>query len=267
LERVTDLLPPGWSPSRSRSVDQLYSLIVGDGRREVRVRNYSLLYAGAKRLARTMNVEEVFDTLESDLHFTVARNARRWLFVHAGVVGWRDRAIVIPGRSQSGKTSLVAALVRAGATYYSDEYAVFDGRGRVHPYARPLHLREENGESRKRLQVEGLGGYPGVSPLPVGRIVVTQYEPGARWRPRLITPAQAVLVLLENTVLARTRSGLALDTLRLAVLGEGNAVKSKRGEAIDMISSLLDLHDEAQDRSPGGCLQKGGKTYETSSSE
>jgi hypothetical protein len=66
----------------------------------------------------------------------VAENARRWIFVHAGVVAWRGQAIVIPGATQSGKTSLVAALVRAGAEYFSDEYAVFDARGRVHPLPR-----------------------------------------------------------------------------------------------------------------------------------
>jgi hypothetical protein len=31
----------------------------------------------------------------------------------------------------------VAELVRAGATYYSDEFAVLDSRGRVHPFPRP----------------------------------------------------------------------------------------------------------------------------------
>jgi hypothetical protein len=34
--------------------------------------------------------------------------------------------------SYSGKTTLVSELIRAGATYYSDEYAVIDERGRVH---------------------------------------------------------------------------------------------------------------------------------------
>jgi uridine kinase len=41
--------------------------------------------------------------------------------------------IAIPGRSFSGKTSLVTALVRAGAVYYSDEFAVIDRDGLVRP--------------------------------------------------------------------------------------------------------------------------------------
>jgi hypothetical protein len=43
--------------------------------------------------------------------------------------------MVLPGKSFAGKTTLVAALVRAGAEYWSDEYAVLDANGDVHPYA------------------------------------------------------------------------------------------------------------------------------------
>ena len=72
----------------------------------------------------------------------IAEVARNRVFVHAGVVGWKGRAIVIPGRSYSGKSTLVSELIRAGAAYYSDEYAVFDSRGRVYPFAKPLEMRD-----------------------------------------------------------------------------------------------------------------------------
>ena len=65
----------------------------------------------------------------------VANYAPDRVFVHAGVVAWRGRALVLPGTSFAGKTTLVAELVRAGAIYYSDEYAVLDEQGRVHPYS------------------------------------------------------------------------------------------------------------------------------------
>jgi hypothetical protein len=79
--------------------------------------------------------------LESEIRQTVAKGAARRTFVHAGVVGWNGRAILVPGRSRSGKTTLVAELVKAGAQYLSDEFAVLDGRGRVHPFAKPLSIR------------------------------------------------------------------------------------------------------------------------------
>ena len=68
-----------------------------------------------------MNLDEVIRALQTDLQLFVATEALSRLFVHAGVVGWRGRAILVPGTSFSGKTTLVAAMVQAGASYYSDE--------------------------------------------------------------------------------------------------------------------------------------------------
>src|SRR5205085_10523469 len=135
------------------------------------------------------------EAFESDLQLYVAATARRRLFVHAGVVGWRGRAVVLPGRSFAGKTTLVAALVRAGATYYSDEYAVFDRAGRVHPYARPLALREGAGRQTK-VSVEALDGVKGVRALPVGLVIVRVYRSGARLRVRWLSNGQGSMSLL-----------------------------------------------------------------------
>ncbi len=76
-----------------------------------------------------VQLQPVLDRISSDLMVYVANNAPDYVFVHAGVVGWRGRALVLPGTSFAGKTTLVAELVRAGAAYYSDEYAVIDELG------------------------------------------------------------------------------------------------------------------------------------------
>jgi hypothetical protein len=239
LERLPEHLPPGWRYASSPVVDSLYSLIVGGASQNSSVRRYNLLYGGAARLARTMELDEVLQLLESSLRCSVALRARRRLFVHAGVVGWRGRAIVIPGRSMSGKTTLVEALVRAGATYYSDEYAVFDAQGRVHPYPKPLSIRQEPGKPPKRYPVEVLGGHPGTKPLPVGLIAVTRYDAGARWRPRVLSPGQALLALLDNTLLARIRPGTALATLQ-CVVPAALTLQGKHANAQEVIGPLLD---------------------------
>src|SRR5262249_3170175 len=75
-------------------------------------------------LARARSIEPVVDSLRREIDETIALFSRHGLFVHAGVVAWRGRAIMAPGRSMSGKSHLVAALVGCGATYYSDEFAV-----------------------------------------------------------------------------------------------------------------------------------------------
>jgi hypothetical protein len=238
LPRILPLLPPGWRRSRSAVVEHLYSLRSGGPARAANVRRFNMLYSGPARIGRTTDLDELWGTLESDLQLYVAQMATRKVFVHAGVVGWRGRAIVLPGTSMSGKSTLVAALVRAGATYYSDEYAVFDVQGRVHPYPRLLSLRGRDGEPARRCPPEVFGGRAGSRPLPVGLIAVTHYRPGARWRPRPLTPGPAALALLANTVPARSRPAAALATLQ-QVVTQATALKGWRGEAEAAVEAIL----------------------------
>jgi hypothetical protein len=64
-------------------------------------------------------------------------------FVHAGVVAFEDRAVVLPGLSRAGKSTLVLALVMAGARFLSDELMVHDpGAGRLLPFPRAPKVRD-----------------------------------------------------------------------------------------------------------------------------
>ena len=244
LERLEKVFPPGWKPTRSPVVDHMYSLLSGRNDPKSRIRRFNLLYSESVRVARSMDLGEVIQAFESDLQSFVALTARTRLFVHAGVVGWRGRAIVLPGKSFSGKTTLVAALVKAGATYYSDEYAVFDSRGRVHPYPRPLGIRDGKRGRLGRYPVERLGGFPGGKPLPVGLVVVSEYKPGARWRPRVLSPGQAALALLANTVSARFQPREALATLKRAV-GRAPVLTGARGGVEEVVETMLSRLDNA----------------------
>ena len=185
-----------------------------------------------------MDLDKVLESLDVDLTIYLSAGSRRKLFVHAGVVEWRGRAIVLPGSTFIGKSTLVAALVRAGATYYSDEYAVFDGWGRVHPYPRPLSLRDETGQETREYSAEELGGDPGVKALPVDLVVLSRYRSGARWRPRLLSSGQGVLGLLSNTVAARQRPGSAFSTL-MRVVSRARVLQGVRGEADSVVDALL----------------------------
>ena len=211
MDRIEGVLPPHTKPARGPRVGCLYSLIVSGTKVGSNIRRFNILYADAVQLVRTKDTDQVLEALERDLQLYVAERARRRVFVHAGVVGWRGRAIVIPGRTMSGKTTLVRALVRAGATFYSDEYAVLDERGRVHPYPKPLSMRENGGGRPKKILPEALGGTIGVRPLPVGLVVATSYRGGARWRPRQLLPGRAVMALLAHTVSVRRTVNSAPD--------------------------------------------------------
>ncbi len=238
MDRIEGVLPPHTKPARGSRVGCLYSLIVSGTKVGSNIRRFNILYADVVQLARTKDTDQVLEALERDLQLYVVERARRRVFVHAGVVGWRGRAIVIPGRTMSGKTTLVRALVRAGATYYSDEYAVLDERGRVHPYLKPMSIRENGGGRPKKILPEALGGTTGVRPLPVGLVVATSYREGARWRPRPLSPGRAVMELLAHTVSARHDPERAFATLRSAT-AEAMVLKGARGEAAEIAEALL----------------------------
>lgn len=237
LSCLRDYLPPGWAAAPSPVVDSLFSVAVVESRSRTNKEPHFFLYQGSCRVGHTRKADEVLQILESGLHGQVAAQAREHLFVHAGAVAWNGEAIVIPGRSFSGKSSLVAALVRAGATYLSDEYAVVDVAGYVHPYAKRLSLRGEDGRPRGRYCVEALGGQVATEPMPVGLVLAAQYEAGARWRPRPLSPARAMLALLDNTVQVRSQPEAALGTLHTVAMA-AEAFKGKRGEA-DQVASWL----------------------------
>lgn len=239
LARMHACLPPGWKPSPAREVDLLYSLRSAARSTRPGVRTYNLLYAAHDRIARSMEMDEVLEALESDLALFVAERAPRRVFVHAGVVGWQGRAILLPGRSHAGKTSLVAALLRAGAEYYSDEYAVLDVHGRVHPFPRDLSIRQGPEQKPRRHPPGDLGGKVGSRPLPVALVAASKYQEGAVWRPQVLSTGQTVLALLAQTVSARRYPDRALTFLTRATQ-QAVGLRGKRGEAEAVAADLLE---------------------------
>ena len=239
LAALLERLPPGWKPASARTVERLYSLVVG-GNGDGRVRRLNVLYGDAERLARTRQLDEALELFASDVQLYVAETARRRVFVHAGVVGWRGRAIVMPGRSFSGKSTLTAALVRAGATYFSDEYAVLDRGGRVHPFPKPLALRPEGSTRQDPGLARDFGVSAPVKSLSVGLVVVSEYEPSVkRWRPRRLSAGEGILELLRHTVSARRAPEAALATLE-QVTAKATVVKGRRGDADETARAILE---------------------------
>lgn len=243
---VLESLRPQLSPLKEQPdalrADAEYSILAA-GRRGAENVAVHRLFLGQDEVLSTDNLDVLLDRLISDVHHQVAVHARDALFVHAGVVGWHSAAILLPGRSHSGKSTLVAELVRAGAAYYSDEYAVFDHNGQVHPYPKRVSLRPaDKGGQRELRSVESLGGHTGSSPLPVGLIAVVRYEAGATWKEQPLAPGQALLALLDNTLLARSRPEVALDRFGRAVQS-GAALAGLRGEAEGTVRYLLSYLD------------------------
>ncbi|HET7529555.1 MAG TPA: hypothetical protein VFJ98_01200 [Mycobacteriales bacterium] len=187
-----------------------------------------------------VDVADGAEMLLSSLELWVAEHAKDRIFVHAGCAVRAGRAIVLPGRTMSGKSSLAAALVRAGATYFSDEFAVLDRRGRVHPYPRPLSIRPYDGSARQRVRVQDLGGSAGSRSAEVAVIAHLRYHAGESWDVAELSPGRAALALIDNTVAARSRPRAMLTAVSRASVG-ARALAGRRGDADQAARHLLDL--------------------------
>jgi hypothetical protein len=240
LPQVLALLPPGCKKSRKATVQRLYSLLVAKGSQRAGVRRMHILFANNERIARDTELDQALAALETDLHRYVAEAAPDMTFLHAGVVGWRGRAILLPGRSLSGKTTLVREMLRLGATYYSDEFAVVDDSGKVHPFTRPLGIREDSTYAQTKYTAEKLGAMSGFKPLPLGAVVICKYKAGAHWKPKRLSHGQGALELIANSIAVRNRPQHTLRRIHKLVRS-GVFVKGTRGEARESAEYILNL--------------------------
>jgi hypothetical protein len=241
LERVRCVLPPGAQTLAAPDVDVLYSFVVGGQMFGSPVRRFHVLYVGVVRLARTLDLDVAVAALATDLHRAVSSAARR-VFVSAGVVVVDGRAIVILGPRGSGRTTLVRALLRSGATFASDMFAVFDEWGQIHPYAAPAPIFPDYGVGgsgqRAELALLAYDGGAASAPVPLGLVVETRYRPGAQWQPDAGTPAQAVLALMRHAVHSAILPAVTLKTLGVAV-ARASMLRGPRGECLPATAALL----------------------------
>jgi hypothetical protein len=231
-DRILAALPPGaqpCAPGGSLATFEIASQAV----------DLCTLSRDGTPLGQQLPLHTALDILEREIRMLVALEAPELIFVHAGVVAYEGKALLLPGRTFAGKSTLVAALVRAGADYYSDEFAPLDAEGRVHPFAKPLSVRNEN-YLQVNESVSALGGRAGELPAPVGAVVFAAYRARARWHPRELSRGEATLALLDNTLPARTRPEQALQALT-RVCERAVAVQGERGDARRVSPRLLAL--------------------------
>jgi hypothetical protein len=236
LEALPRHLPIGWQALPGGALDRWYALHDRNAGAAGAPPLY-VLEQGGRQLVQSEELSATWQSFEYELELYVVEHSPDYVFLHAGVVGWQGLAILIPGRSYSGKSTLVAALCQAGAEYYSDEYAVLDRQGQVHPYPRPLRLRQPLPDISVP---DGLASAPagGRVALPVGLVVVTQHEPGAVWQPQPVSPGLAILELLGHALASQQQPQVVLAVLRQA-LGQARTVRGPRGEAKETAQRLL----------------------------
>ncbi len=220
-ELVKGVLLPDWETSESSEAEHWFRLDDKD-----------CLYDGDQLYAQGGDLRLKLQQL---VQMRLTGEAREFLFVHAGVVGWRGQGVVIPGPSRAGKSTLVLAMVRAGAQYLSDEFAVFDRSGQVHAYPRPLWQRLSKTRKQSFSPAE-LGWQPG-PPLPVATLLMTQYVAGARWQPRELDLESSLNEIWKEVRYPSCRPG-ARQWLAGALAG-ARRLKGARGEIGEMLPGLL----------------------------
>ncbi|HXF43067.1 MAG TPA: hypothetical protein VNK26_04940 [Pyrinomonadaceae bacterium] len=185
--------------------------------------------------------EAVFPAFESEADFNrllntlirvrVGEFTRDWVFIHSGVVSINGKAILLPGDSYSGKSTLTAELVSKGAEYLSDEYAVLDKEGKVHPFDRDISLREKDGFTPYHLAPEAVGKrYGSGSPLEVGLVIFTKFTEGKLFRPRKLSLGMGIMKTMPFVLSVRRNAKFSLKVLN-TTFKNAIILASVRGEA------------------------------------
>jgi hypothetical protein len=227
LDAATQALPPDWIASSDEPLVRFGINAAG-----------VITLDGAKCVYGDVGYSEPIVRLASLIRHHLALCSPRHIFIHAGVVAVDGVAIVIPGRSRTGKTTLVAALMDLGATYYSDEYAVVDEAGVIHPYAKTLSVRVPGAEHLGN-PVPVPAGRTATAPIRAGLIVATKYREGERWQPTRISAAEGAQTLLTNTPAARSRPAAALAAVS-KLARDAEAFSGPRGDAADTARALIE---------------------------
>lgn len=233
---LPDILPTGWNEIDGSSAEHIFSIILKNKKSRK-----SSFYKDGELILENCSLEDIRQSLDSLIRMTVGEYSKDYVFIHAGVVGWKGRAIVIPGRSFSGKTTLVAEFVQRGATYYSDDFTVLDKNGYVHPFPRKLSLRGIIDDYQQMdFAVEELGGKRGFEPIPVGTLLLTKYKKNSKPRLKLISSGEGIMAGLDNSLSVRRNPAHVMKVLSAALI-DARTYKSNRDEAKEFADICLKL--------------------------
>jgi hypothetical protein len=235
-KKLSIILPIEWSEIFKKQIRHRFYLI-----KEKNSRKKFTVYKNEELLAEKISLEEVFNTLETQIRMTIAEFSEKFVFLHAGVVSWQGSAIVIPGKSFSGKTTLVAELVKRNCEYLSDEYAVIDKKGFVHPFPKKLSLRGIIDDYRQvDFDVEELGGKAAKTPIPIGFLLLTKYQKHVK-KPKIKrhSTGEGVMASVANSISVRQNPRFVLEIIS-DIANRAIILEAKRGEASEFADFFLD---------------------------
>lgn len=220
-------------------------------------RRYRLLLAD-EQLISSRTPDSVLDHLLFQILTRMRERTEEFLLIHAGsVVTSRGEGVLLPADAGSGKTTLVAGLIRSGFRFLSDEIGVIDHRaGVLRPYPRALNFKEGAVAIFPDLPVHNNGspspgspGYvraeeirPGVmaDPSEVRFVIAPRYQEGAATRVTTMSPGETVKELWANAMNLDAFGARALPILASVAIGARGyrLLSGDLGEAIQAVEQL-----------------------------
>jgi len=211
-----------------------------------RVGRYYVLERDGEELTRGTTQKSFLKYFEAVVRLSVAEFAPDLVFLHAGAVSWKGKGILLPADSFQGKSTLVSELVQLGAEYYSDDFAILDHKGLVHPFPRAISMRMRGGDYKPyEVDPSSIGAVIGDRPVPIGLVFLTKYRARARWQPRILSLGEGVLQTVPFTLPINRAPQRSLQVLN-RVAQNAIIASSDRGDARRAATFLLDFFETHQ---------------------
>jgi dTDP-4-amino-4,6-dideoxygalactose transaminase len=172
-----------------------------------------VLYHENERITYANTEHRLLGTFMWHVNQEVIRSGRdRFLLLHAAAAARDGKAVILAAPMESGKTTTVTALLRAGYRYLTDEAVALDPHSLlINPFPKPLTLDRGSwvlfpelqppwingsGATQWHVPASAFGADVMAPPTPPALLVFPQYEPGAETRLEPVSARQAVELLL-----------------------------------------------------------------------
>lgn len=230
------------------------------------------VYFDGEHIVSSVDAAGAMRHLQWDVNERVIAPNRDYLLVHAATAAADDgRAVILPAAMESGKTTLVSGLVRAGFRYLSDEAAAVDPRsGLLHAYAKALTIDEGSWEvlsdlrprlpaalepfAHEQWYVPADAIRPGAV-APTARpafVVAPRYEREGRTELLPLSRAQALQTLVENAFNFRLFDGRTALFALADVVRRTDCYRLTVADLTEACELLLELFERSEGADDGG---------------